>query len=86
MDEIHGNERRADKQDRPVFRRIRQGGGARAEQGKERIFEDQQKQLDELNRKLEAAQKANTMTDVSKSEPKVSAQEAVNDIFKNVIS
>ena len=50
------------------------------------LFEDQQKQIDELNKKLEAAQKANTMTDVSKSEPKISAQEAVNNIFKNVIS
>ena len=51
-----------------------------------KLFEDQQKQIDELNKKLEAAQKANTMTDVSNSVQKKSAQETVNDIFKNVIS
>ena len=52
-----------------------------------KLFEDQQKQLDELSKKLEAAQKANTMTDVSKnSAPKISAQDAVNNIFKDVIS
>ena len=51
-----------------------------------KLFEEQQKQIDDLSKKLEAAQKANTMTDVSNSAPKVSAQEAVNNIFRDVIS
>lgn len=51
-----------------------------------KLFEEQQKQIDELSKKLEAAQKANTMTDVSNSAPKVSAQETVNNIFRDVIS
>lgn len=52
-----------------------------------KLFEEQQKQIDELSQKLEAAQKANTMTDVSNSESKnISAQEAVNNIFRDVIS
>ena len=51
-----------------------------------KLFEEQQKQIDELSKKLETAQKANTMTDVSNSAPKVSAQETVNNIFRDVIS
>lgn len=51
-----------------------------------KLFEEQQKQIDELSQKLEAAQKANTQADVSNSAPKVSAQEAVNNIFRDVIS
>lgn len=52
-----------------------------------KLFEEQQKQLDDLSKKLEAAQKANTMTDVSNPESKnISAQEAVNNIFRDVIS
>ena len=51
-----------------------------------KLYEDTQKQIDDLNNKLAAAQKANTMTDVSKSVQKKSTQETVNDIFKNVIS
>lgn len=51
-----------------------------------KLFEEQQKQIDELSKKLEAAQKANTQADVSNSAPKVSAQETVNNIFRDVIS
>ena len=51
-----------------------------------KLFEEQQKQIDDLSKKLEEAQKANTMTDMSSSAPKISAQEAVNNIFREVIS
>lgn len=51
-----------------------------------KLFEEQQKQIDELSKKLEAAQKANTQADVSNSATKVSAQETVNNIFRDVIS
>ena len=50
------------------------------------MFEAQQKQLDELKSKLDAAQKANIASDVSNSQTKVSASETINNIFRDVIS
>ena len=50
------------------------------------MFEAQQKQIEELNSKLEAAQKANISSDVSGNNPKISTSETINNIFKDVIS
>ena len=50
------------------------------------MFEAQQKQLDELKSKLDAAQKANIASDVSQTQTKVSASETINNIFRDVIS
>ena len=50
------------------------------------MFEEMQKQYDEIASKLEAAQKANINTDVSKTQPKISTSETINNIFREVIS
>ena len=50
------------------------------------MFEEMQKQYDEIALKLEAAQKANINTDVSKSQNKFSTSETINNIFREVIS
>lgn len=50
------------------------------------MYTDLQKQVESLTSKLEAAQKVNINTDVSKSQPKVSTSETINNIFREVIS
>ena len=50
------------------------------------MFEEMQKQYDEIASKLEAAQKANINTDVSKTQTKVSTSDAINNMFRDVIS
>ena len=50
------------------------------------MFEEQQKKLEELSSKLDAAQKANIATDVSSSQSRLSTSETINNIFKDVIS
>lgn len=50
------------------------------------MYADLQKQVESLTSKLEAAQKVNINTDVSKSQPKVSTSETINNIFREVIS
>ncbi len=50
------------------------------------MFEAQQKQIEELSSKLDAAQKANIASDVSNSQTKISTSETINNIFKDVIS
>lgn len=50
------------------------------------MFEEMQKQYDEIALKLEAAQKANINTDVSRTQTKVSTSDAINNIFRDVIS
>lgn len=50
------------------------------------MFETQQKQIEELSSKLEAAQKANIATDVSSSQKKVSTSDTINNIFREVLS
>lgn len=50
------------------------------------MFEEMQKKYDAMSSKLEAAQKANINTDVSKTQPKLSTSETINNIFREVIS
>ena len=50
------------------------------------MFEETQKQVQELSMKLADAQKANIATDVSNSQKKVSTSETINNIFKEIIS
>lgn len=50
------------------------------------MYTDLQKQVESLTSKLEAAQKANINTDVSKSQNKLSTSETINNIFREVIS
>lgn len=50
------------------------------------MYTDLQKQVESLTSKLEAAQKANINTDVSRTQTKVSTSEAINNIFRDVIS
>lgn len=49
------------------------------------MFEEMQKKNEELSSKLKEAQSANIAKDASGSAPKISAQDAVNNIFKDVI-
>lgn len=50
------------------------------------MFEEQQKKLEELSAKLEAAQKTNIASDVSNNQTKVSTSETINNIFRSVLS
>ena len=50
------------------------------------MFEEMQKKYDAMASKLEAAQKANINTDVSKTQTKLSTSETINNIFREVIS
>ena len=50
------------------------------------MYTDLQKQVESLTSKLEAAQKANIKADVSTTQTKVSTTEAINNIFRDVIS
>lgn len=50
------------------------------------MYADLQKQVESLTSKLEAAQKANINTDVSRSQNKLSTSETINNIFREVIS
>lgn len=50
------------------------------------MYTDLQKQVESLTSKLEAAQKANINSDVSRTQTKVSTSEAINNIFRDVIS
>lgn len=50
------------------------------------MYTDLQKQVENLQSKLEAAQKANINTDVSGTQTKVSTSETINNIFREVIS
>lgn len=50
------------------------------------MFEEMQKKNEELNFKLEAAQKANVASDVSGNQTKVSTSETINNIFREVLN
>ena len=50
------------------------------------MFEEMQKKNEELNSKLEAAQKANIASDVSGNQTKVSTSETINNIFRDVLN
>lgn len=50
------------------------------------MFEEMQKKNEELNSKLEAAQKANIASDVSGNQTKVSTSETINNIFREVLN
>lgn len=50
------------------------------------MFKAQQKQIEELSSKLDAAQKANIASDVSTNQKKISTSETINNIFREVIS
>ena len=47
---------------------------------------DLQKQVEDLQSKLDSAQKANINADVSKTQTKVSTSDAINNMFRDVIS
>ena len=49
------------------------------------MFEEMQGKNAELAEQLKAAQEANIQKDASGAQPKLTGQEAVNEIFKNVI-
>ena len=50
------------------------------------MFEEMQKKNEELNAKLEAAQKANIASNVSGNQTKVSTSETINNIFRDVLN
>lgn len=50
------------------------------------MFEAQQKQIEDLSSKLDAAQKANIASDVSTNQKKISTSETINNIFREVLS
>ena len=50
------------------------------------MFEEMQKKNEELNAKLEAAQKANIASDVSGNQTKVSTSETINNIFRDILN
>lgn len=50
-----------------------------------KMFEDMQNKNDELSKQIKSLQEANISKDASGTAPKVTGQEAVNEIFKNVI-
>ena len=50
-----------------------------------KMFEEMQSKNAELTEQLKAAQEANIQKDASGSQPKLTGQESVNEIFKNVI-
>lgn len=58
---------------------------ADAEPDYKKMFEEMQSKNTELTEQLKAAQEANIQKDASGSAPKLTGQEAVNEIFKNVI-
>lgn len=49
------------------------------------MFEEMQNKNEELSKQLQIAQEANIAKDASGSQPKLTGQEALNEIFKNVI-
>ena len=49
------------------------------------MFEDQKKQIEELQANLQKAQSLNTTQNVAPSAPQLTGQELVNNIFKEVI-
>ena len=50
------------------------------------MFEEMQKKNEELNSKLEAAQKANIASNVSGNQTKISTSETINNIFRDVLN
>ena len=58
----------------------------KAEPDYKAMFEAQQKQIEELTNNLQKAQAANINKNLADDTPKKSAQELVNDIFRDVIN